>query len=136
MKFGMIKSIVSQTLDYGDFTDGGGAAGSIEFDTDLPAGAIPLAWRAKATDGFTGDTSAVISVGIDGDADKYSADTAQSVFAAGTVGSLVLAAAAMQDDFATAQTPVVTVTAGTDWGAVDGGSMVVEIFYIEPEPFA
>lgn len=134
MKFGMIKSIVSQTLDYDDFTDNDDATGYIDFDTNLPAGAIPLAWRAKVTEGFASDTTAVVSVGIDGDEDKYSANTAQSCLAAGTVGSMVLAADAMTGHSA-AKTPRVTVTGAANFTAIDAGSMVVEIFYIEPEPF-
>jgi hypothetical protein len=134
MKFGMIKSIVSQVLDYDDFTDNDDATGYVDFDTDLPAGAMPIGWRAVVTEGFTGDTTAVMEVGIDGDEDKYSANTEQSCFAAGTVGSLALAAAALTDHDE-AQTPRVTVTGGSNFGDVDAGSMQVEIFYIEPKPF-
>jgi hypothetical protein len=134
MKFGMIKSIVSQVLNYDDFTDNEDETGYIDFDTDLPAGAMPIGWRAVVTEGFDGDTTAVMEVGIDGVEDKYSADTTQSCFDAGTVGSMVLAADAWTDHDE-AQTPRVTVTGGTDFGDVDEGSMQVEIFYIEPKPF-
>jgi hypothetical protein len=131
MKFRMVKSLVSQALKIADFTDNGDNTGYIDFDTDLPAGAIPLGWQAKVTEGFSGDTTAVLQVGKDGDVDKYSANTAQSCLAAGTVGSLALAADAMTG-FATAQTPRVTVTGGTDFGGIAAGEMTVEMFYIEP----
>lgn len=134
MKIGMVKSICSQTLAFDKFTDNENTTGYIDFDKKLPAGAVPLFWRAKTTAGFAGDTSAVMQVGIDGDVNKYSANVAQSCFAAGTVGSMVLAVDAMTSH-ATAQTPRVTVTSGTDFGAITAGAMKVEIFYIEPEPF-
>jgi hypothetical protein len=131
MKFRMVKSLISQALKIADFTDGGATAGYIDFDTALPAGAIPLGWRAVVDTGFVGDTTAVMQVGIDGDVDKYSANTAQSCLAAGTVGSLALAADAMTG-FSSAKTPRVTVTGGVDFTAITTGEMTVEIFYIEP----
>jgi len=132
MKFRMVKSLVSQALKIADFTDNTGTAtGYIDFDTALPAGAIPLAWKAVVATGFTGDTTAVMQVGKSGDVDKFSANTAQSCLAAGTVGSLALAADAMTG-FSTATTPRVTVTGGSDFGDVTAGEMTVEIFYIEP----
>jgi hypothetical protein len=134
MKFGMIKSIVSQVLNYDDFTDNEDETGYIDFDTDLPAGAMPIGWRAVVTEGFAGDTTAVMEVGIDGDVDKYSANTAQSCLPAGTVGSMVLAADAWTAH-ATAKTPRVTVTGTANFTAINAGSMQVEIFYIEPKPF-
>jgi hypothetical protein len=134
MKFGMIKSIVSQVLDYDDFTDNGNTTGYIDFDTDLPAGAMPIGWRAVVTEGFASDTTAVMEVGIDGDEDKYSANTAQSCLVAGTVGSMALAVDAWTAH-ATAKTPRVTVTGAANFTSIDAGSMQVEIFYIEPKPF-
>lgn len=37
--------------------------------------------------GFTGDTSAVVQIGVEGALNKFSASVAQSVFTPGTVGS-------------------------------------------------
>jgi hypothetical protein len=133
MKFGMVKSLVSQVMEIDDFTDNEGTTGFCDFAKDLPAGAIPLAWRAKVTEGFDGDTTAVVQVGIEGDVNKYSANTAQSCLAVGTVGSLALALDAMTDHDE-AQTPRVTVTGGTDFGGITAGAMQVELFYIEPAP--
>lgn len=133
MKFGMIKSLISQVMDYDDFTDNEDTTGYCDFEKALPAGAVPLGWRAKVSTGFTGDTTAVMQVGIDGDVNKYSANTAQSCLAAGTVGSLALAVDAMTGHSA-AKTPRVTVTGGADFTSIEAGSMQVEIFYIEPGP--
>lgn len=130
MKFVNTHSITSQALKIADFTDNANTTGYIDFDYALPAGVIPIAWKAVATTGFTGDTSAVISVGISGDTDAFSADTAQSVFAAGTVGSSALAAAAC-DGIGDTVTPRVTVTGGSDFGGVTAGEMTVEIIYLD-----
>jgi len=115
------------------FTDGGGTSGYIDFAANsLPAGAIPLGWKAVVTEGFDGNSSATISVGVSGDTDRFSADTAQSVAAAGVVGSSALAADAC-DGIGAAQTPRVTVTTASDFTAAksDGdGVMTVYLYYL------
>ncbi|WP_300456636.1 hypothetical protein [Desulfobacula sp.] len=133
MKFRNVKSLLSQVLEIADFTDNTNTTGYIDFDAPLPVGAIPLGWKATVSEGFAGDTTAVMQVGISGDLDKYSANTAQSVLAAGVVGSLALAADAVTG-FSAAKTPRVTVTGGADFTSIvtaGGGSMVVELFYID-----
>jgi len=132
MKFGMIKSLKSQTLSVADMTDAT-TTGTIDFDDALPVGAMVLGWKAVVSGAFAGDTSAVLSVGISGDLDKYSANTAQSVFTTGTVGSLALAADAATG-LSAEKTPRVTVTSGSDFSDVvtDGnGEMVITIYYID-----
>jgi len=132
MKFGMIKSLKSQTLSVADMTDAT-TTGTIDFDDALPVGAMVLGWKAVVSGAFAGDTSAVLSVGISGDLDKYSANTAQSVFTTGTVGSLALAADAATG-LSAEKTPRVTVTSASDFSDVvtDGnGEMVITIYYID-----
>lgn len=118
-----------QELVLADFTDNTNATGYADFDSQLPAGAIPLAWKAVVSAGFAGNVSAVMQVGVAGDLDRFSNVTDQSVFAAGTVGSRVADDAL--DGIAAAQTPRVTVTASADFTAVSAGAMVVELYYIE-----
>ena len=121
------RKLVSQTLDFGDFTDNGDATGYIDFTTGtIPAASIVVGWKAVVATGFTGDTTAVIEVGINGDTDAYSADAAQSVLAAATVGS---AALALEGFVGAAATPRVTVTGTADWGSVAAGSMTVTVYY-------
>ncbi|MCP4410908.1 MAG: hypothetical protein GY807_24845 [Gammaproteobacteria bacterium] len=119
---------VSQSLEFGDFTDNTDATGYVDFDTNIPASAIVLGWEAVVSTGFTGDTTAVIQVGIAGDLDAFSADTAQSVLAAASVGSGALALEAYRG---AATTPRVTVTGGADFTSISAGVMVVTIFYID-----
>ncbi len=132
MKFRNIKELASQTLAVADMTDAT-TTGTIDFTDALPVGAIVLGWKAVVSGAFAGDTSAVISVGITGDLDKYSANTAQSCFTTGTVGSLALAVDAVTG-FSAEKTPRVTSTSGSDFSDVvtdAGGSMVVTIYYID-----
>lgn len=111
-------------------TDNTDATGRIDFPANsLPAGAIVLGWKATVTTGFTGDTTAVIQVGVSGDLDRFSALTTRSVLAAGVVAS-VPAVADGGNGAAAAQTPRVTVTGGADFTNIAAGAMVVEIYYI------
>ena len=129
-----VNQSVSQTLDFGNFTDGGALIGYIDFTTDeLPAGAIPLGFKAAVATGFTGDGSAVIDVGVLADTNRFTADSAQSVFtSATTVGSNALAADAC-DGMNAAQTINVSVTSGSAFASVNAGSMVVTVYWVETE---
>jgi len=123
----------SGTLAVTAFEDVGNTTGYKDFAAQLPAGAIPLGWKATVTGAFKGDTSAVVQVGIAGDLDRFSADTAGSVFAAGTVGSLALAADGSKS-IAAAVTPRVTVTTASDFSTCKTdatGVMTVELYYIK-----
>ena len=104
--------------------------------TGVAAGTLTVATGSWTTAeaGISGVTivatvASVISVGISGDTNKYSADTARSLAAVDHVGSAVLAADAC-DDMGTAQTVRVTVTETTDFTDYDVGTIVVDLFYI------
>lgn len=129
-----VASLVSQPLLVASFADGGSTSGSIDFaGAELPAGAIVLGWEANVTGAFAGDTSAVIQVGVDGDPDKFTADTTQSAFTAGRRGSAAAPATAWQ---AAAAQPRVTVTSASDFTSVvsnGGGAMTVTLYFL---PFA
>jgi len=121
------RKLVSQVLDIGDFTDNGDATGYIDFTSGtIPAGSIVVGWKAVVATGFTGDTTAAIEVGVSGDTDAYSEDTAQSVLGAGTVGS---AARALEAFVGSVATPRVTVTGGADFGNISAGQMTVTLYY-------
>jgi hypothetical protein len=122
-----IKSITSQTLHYDDVIDDGGASGHIDFSTDLPAFSIPVAWKATIVTGFTGDDSAVVEVGIDGDTDRFSGDVSQSVYASGYIGSV--SSGNSLAGFGDTITPRVTITSADDFSSVSAGEMTVTIYY-------
>ncbi len=79
---------------------------------------------------FTVTSTAAVQIGISGDINKYSADTTESVAATGTVGSGSLAVDAVTG-LSTEKTPRVTVTEGGNFGALDTGSMVATIYYLD-----
>ena len=123
-------AVISETVLIGGFTDNGDTTGYIDLGTQLEAGAIPVGWKCVVATGFTGDTTAVVQIGVAGDLDRFSADTAQSVLAAATVGSNILAADA-SDGMNAAQTIRVTVTGGADFTSITAGNMAVSVYYLE-----
>jgi hypothetical protein len=127
-------SYVKQAVALADFTDNTDATGYVDLTDQLPAGAIPLGFKAVVGTGFTGDTTAVVQVGVAGDLDRFSSVTDQSVLAAGTVGAAAAADAA--DGIAAAQTIRVTVTGAADFGSISAGAMTVYVFFVDTEGLA
>ncbi len=124
-----LNKLESQNLAIADFTDNADATGYIDIDVDLPANAIVVGWKAVVTEGFAGDTTAVMQVGVAGDLDKYSEVTTASCLAAATVGGLGNIDTVMAT---TAQTVRVTVTGGADFTSIvtnATGAMVVSLYY-------
>lgn len=119
---------ITQNVVVSGFTDGGSDFGYIDLTSQLPARAIVKAWEIIVTTGFTGNTSAVVMVGITGDTDRFSADTTKSCYAAGTIASAPLAADVL-DGFGTARTIRVTVTGGSDFTNITAGAMTVNVFF-------
>lgn len=131
---GIVKSI-SKVCSVGDFTDGTGTSGYVDFDTGaLPADCIVLGWKAVTTaaGAWDDDTTAVLMVGVDGDTDRFSQIENGSVAAAGTIGSVCDATGVYFNE--AAATPRVTVTGASDFTAfVTAGTCesTVTIYYIE-----
>jgi len=123
-------SYINKICTIANFTDNLDTTGYIDFTSQLPAGAIVVGWKAIVSAGFAGDTSAVIQIGVAGTLGKFSASVAQSVFAAGTVGS----GAPMDTCFnAVASTPRITVTGNADFTSIvteGNGAMNVYLYYI------
>lgn len=106
--------------------------GTRDFTSTIPAGSLILGWRANTTGAWTGDTSAVLQIGVSGDLDRFTADTTSSVFATGIDGSTALAADA-QDGISAAVTPRITITTAADFtNASAGGSTTCEVLYVPP----
>ena len=120
---------ITQTVAYSAFTDGGGASGTFTLtEGSIPAGATVLFSAVTAITGFTGDTSAVITIGDGTDADRYNTGT-PSVFTTAANGISVGAPSGVQYH-AAAKNVVLTVTSATDFGAVSAGSVTVSIYYL------
>lgn len=114
------------------FTDGGGTSGFKDFAGTIPLGSQILGWRAVTTVAWTGDTTAVMQVGVSGDVDRFTADTTYSVLATGVDGSTAIAADA-GDGMSAAVTPRVTVTGTADFTNIaSGATTIVSLLYIPP----
>jgi hypothetical protein len=120
--------VVAQRVVIADFTDGGGATGTLTLDGQIPVGAFVE--RVVVTDvtGFTGDTTAVLTVGDGTDDDRYVAAADIDVFT--TVAALDGGAPQGTQVHVAAKTPVLTLTGGSDFAAVTAGAMTVKIFYV------
>ncbi len=123
---GGIHTIV-QRVAYTDFTDGGAAVGTLTLDGTIPIGAIVLKTAIVNVTGFTGDTSAALTVGDGTTVDRYNTSTID-VFT--TVAALDGGAISGTAIHTAAKTPVLTITSASDWGAVVAGALTVKIFYL------
>lgn len=125
----------SKTVAVGSMTDGGSTSGYIDFATGaMPSGAIPVASKFACSVPFSGDTSAVWKLGISGDLDRYSADTAQSCFTAITTMSLPKAATGLTGTTG-ATTPRLTITTAVDFTTVFTAATaagVATLYYLVP----
>lgn len=120
---------LAETLLIGGFTDNTNTTGYKDFATTLPSGAQVLGWQADVRTGFTGDTTAVVQVGVSGNLDRFSALTTNSVLAAGVVGCQ--APGATDNTYLTAATTVrVTVTGAADFTSISAGEMDIRVFYL------
>ena len=123
-------TVYQETISYSDFTDGGGAAGTLELSTTIPAGARFEACLIHGITGFAGDTSAVITVGDGTDVDRYNTGT-PDVFTTAAAG-VDMGVPSGTAFHAAAKTPTVTVTSGADWGSVTAGAATLTLYYYQP----
>lgn len=120
---------ISQTILKAGFTDGGAAVGTVELTSTIPVGATVLFSKITNVGAFSGDTSAVLTIGDGTDADRYNTGTLD-VFAnlANGIATGVPSGVQYHD---TAKKPVITVTTASDFTAVAAtASVTVEVYYI------
>jgi hypothetical protein len=102
----------------------------------VPAGSFILGSKVKVETGFTGNTSAHLTIGDGSDADCYSGNTYHDVYTA--ADNLVKAAFITTDcgliATGSAATITLTVTTASDFTSVTAGQMFVEIFYLSTNP--
>lgn len=121
----MGQHVIVQRVLFSAFTDGGGAAGTLALTETIPQGAFVERVILQDVTGFTGDTSAVITVGDGTDVDRYNTGT-PSVFT--TANAIDLGAPSGTQIHTAAATVTLTVTSGSDWGAVSAGAATVCIY--------
>ncbi len=121
-----LPSTITQTVAFGDFTDGGGTSGYADVTIPIPIGGLPIGWTADVTTAFAGTAGIGMEVGIAGDTDKYSGSS-EGVDSAVLVGSLVSLDG--WDTISTARTIRITLTDTTDFGAITAGEMDFTFYY-------
>jgi len=119
---------LSVTVARAAFTDGGGTSGTYTFASQIPVNATVVNAAVKAITGFTGDTSAVLTIGDGTDVDRYNTGTVNVFATAANGASCGDPSGVKYHD--TAKAPVLTVTSATDFTLVTAGSVTVEIFYL------
>ena len=119
---------ITEYVTRSQFTDGGGAAGTYQMKSAIPVGGHVLATTYTEITGFTGDTSAVMTVGDGTDADRYNTGT-PSVFT--TAGAVEAGVPSGVKGHATAIYPTLTVTSAADFTNVTAGAVRVTVFYVK-----
>lgn len=119
--------VIAQRVTYDQFTDGGGAVGTLDLAQTIPAGAVAQRSNVFNVTGFAGDVSAAMTIGDGTDADRYNTSTV-NVFA--DAAALDCGAVSGTAWHSAAKTPKLTITTATDWGLVTAGALTVVIFYL------
>ena len=117
---------ITQHLKIADFTDGGGASGTLTLGNKLPEGAFIIGTKATVKTAFIGDTSAALVLGKTSGEDQFTNGTSLNLFAADVVGCK---AETVGEYLAAATTVYAQLTSATDFGLITAGEVVVEIFY-------
>lgn len=118
-----------QSVAYTDFTDGGSTVGTLNLTASIPAGAVFVQSLITAIVGFTGDTSATITIGDGSDVDRYNTGT-PSVFTTAAAG-VDLGVPSGTKWHTAAATPKLTVTSNADFTSVAAGSALITLVWIE-----
>lgn len=124
--WGIDFGVIQQRFSYSDFTDGGGDTGTLVLDEGIPVGAFVDRVILENVTGFTGDTSAVMTVGDGTDADRYNATTID-VFT--TAAVLDGGAPSGVQAHLVAKSVTVTVTSAANFTAVTAGAATLKLFY-------
>lgn len=124
-----ILGVLTETVAFDAFTDGGAAAGTYVMAGSLPAGAVVLGSKVTVAAGFAGDTSATLTIGDGSDVDRYNTGT-PSVFATAAAG-IESGAPSGNKLVTTANRPTLTITSAADFTAVNAGSLTVNLYFIQ-----
>lgn len=123
-----------ETISVADFTDGGGAVGTLDLKAIIPAGAVFARSLITNVVGWAGDTSAVLTLGDGTDVDRYNTGT-PSIFATAVAGADAGAPSGTLFH-ADAKTVTATVTTNADFTACKSngsGRATITLFYYVAE---
>lgn len=118
---------LTQRLTRAAFTDGGSAAGTLALTEKIPQGAWVLRAVLRDATGFTGNTSATMTVGDGTDVDRYNTGT-PSVFT--TANAIDLGAPSGTQIHTAEATVTVTITGNSDFTAISAGAATICIYYL------
>ena len=118
--------VIRQKVLYSQFTDGGSTVGTKTLTEQIPVGAWVRQTLLHNVTGFTGNTSAVLTVGDGTDVDRYNTGT-PSVFT--TAVAIDMGVPSGTKIHVTAATVTLTVTSATDFTSVSAGALTISIFY-------
>lgn len=123
-------SKITQTVTRAQMTDSGGVTGTFTLtDGTIPAGATVLYSAVTSVNlGFTGDTSAVLTLGDGTDVDRYNTSTV-NVFAT-AAGGISAGAPSGVVYHTAAKSIIVTITSATDFTNVVAGSVTISLYYL------
>jgi len=121
---------ICQIVKIGDFTDGGSTSGYVDLGNKLPAGSFVIGTKVDVSEAFTGDGSAVLSVGISDTPNAFANDI--NVFTAGVKGESNYTQA---QQYREAETTVrLTVTSDSDFTEISAGRLRIDLYYLSTEP--
>ena len=120
--------MISQTVAFSEFTDGSGASGTLALTATLPVGAVVTQTLIDDVTGFTGDTSAVVTIGDGSVVDRYNTGTPNVFVTAGAISAGAVSGTAFHS---AVKTVTLTVTSAADFTSVVAGAMTVTIFYYQ-----
>lgn len=119
--------VLQQRVSFADFTDGGSAVGTLALTEKIPVGAwVQQALLLNVT-GFTGNTSAVMTIGDGTDVDRYNTGT-PSVFT--TANAIDMGVPSGTKIHTAEATVTLTVTGNSDFTAISAGAATVRICYL------
>ena len=119
---------LTKTILFSEMVDAG-TTGTFTFAESIPAGATLLSLDCVALTGFTGDTSATITVGDGTDVDRYMTGTPSVLTTA--ANGLDLGVPSGLPNHPSAKAPVVVITSAADFTSVNAGSITLELYYIK-----
>jgi hypothetical protein len=130
---GMGISKVAQVVKFSDFTDDGSDTnGDLIMTKSVPAGSFIIGSKVTVSEGFVGDTTATLSIGVAKDGNDLSGNGSINVLAAAR--NLVASAFTSTDNgpvaVSTDQLIYLLVAGGADFSAITAGKMLVEVFYL------
>ena len=121
---------IAEGFAFGDFTDGGAAAGTLQLATAVPAGSLVKAVAINVTTEFsgTGVSTATAQFGDGTDADRFSEEAALDLTSVALVGSSAPADGA--NAFCASDTNItITATEDSDFGQIDAGAGTAFVWF-------